>query len=391
MFARHLTPKVIESLSFFPAVALIGSRQVGKTTLAKHLQTVLEKPCLYLDLERESDLAKLNAPEIFLSQYQEHCIIIDEIQQMPSLFPLLRALIDEHRVPARFLLLGSASPDLIRNSAESLAGRIAYHELTPFSYSEVSKNVTWQAHWFRGGFPLALLAPKPNFATQWLDQFIETFVERDLRRLHYEVPTNTLKRLLQMSASLHGNLLNMADLARSFGISQSSIVRYLDLLEGGFLINRLQPFFQNTGKRLIKTPKIYIRDSGMLHTLARIADLEALQGHFLVGASWEGYVVEEIRRVLGRSAEMYFYRTSAGAEMDVVILLPNGKKICIEAKYNTAPKVTKGFHEALRDLQPDHTFIVVPSPPETSPYLWQSDVTVCPLAHLLQELQNENA
>lgn len=383
MIHRQAIDLITEDLALFPVIGIVGPRQVGKTTLARTLQAQLSGPSVYLDLELPSDLARLEDPQIFLAAQAGACVVIDEVQRRPDLFPLLRALVDQDRRPGRFVLLGSASPALLRNSAESLAGRIAYHELTPFSLSEIMPTHTMQQHWVFGGFPGALLAPSPRASVRWLDQFIATFIERDMQQLA-DVSPATLSRLLTMVGHIHGNLLNVSDLSRSLGVSLPTVNRYLDLLEGGFMLNRLQPWFVNVGKRLVKSPKVYIRDSGVLHRLARINDFGTLHSHPLVGASWEGYVVEQVRRTLGNEWEYYFYRTHAGAEADLLLLAPNGKRYCAEIKYSLSPSLSKGFHQAMGDLQPTASFLVMP---EGQPTQRPGGVTACGLGEFLLAVQ----
>lgn len=363
MIERLLTPKLLDDLEFFPVVGIVGSRQVGKTTLAKRFANQLAKPTLYLDLELDTDLVRLQDAETFLKNYEDHCVILDEIQRMPGLFPLLRALIDRRRTPGRFIVLGSASPELIRGSAESLAGRIAYHELTPFSLPEIESVSTQSEHWLRGGFPEAFLAPRTDLAFRWLDQFVQTYLQRDLRALGYEISDVTFGRLLAMLAHLHGGIANYSDMARSLGVSQPTVTRYLDLLEGSFLINRLPPYFKNLGKRLVKSPKLYVRDSGLLHQLARIRGHEALLGHPLVGASWEGYVIEQIRRSVGTDWQFYFYRTHLGAEADLVLVPPDGALVCLEIKFSNSPTISKGFYQSASDLEATRRYVVIPDGP----------------------------
>nr|WP_281168516.1 ATP-binding protein [Spirosoma spitsbergense] len=335
-----------------------------------------------MDLELTTDREVLQNAESFLQGQADKCVIIDEVQQMPVLFSLLRALVDKERMPGRFLLLGSASPDLIRQSANSLAGRISYIELTPFSWPEVQSRVSWQEHWFRGGFPDALFADLPSRTGRWLDNFVATFVERDLRALGYQVAAPTLRRFLQMLLGVHGNLLNMSDLSRSMGISQPTVLAYLDLLEGGFLIRRLQPYFINIGKRLVKSPKLYLRDSGMLHRLARLHSFNDLQTNLLVGASWEGYVVEQLIRTAS-DTEFYFYRTQAGAECDLFVIRPDGKRACIEIKYADVPVLTKGFYASVADLNPDDKVVIVP---QGRTFTTKEGVVVVPLSIFLNEI-----
>ncbi|MEN9610302.1 MAG: hypothetical protein RLZZ628_1116 [Bacteroidota bacterium] len=382
MIQRNLTHSVVRSLIYFPVVGIIGSRQVGKTTLAKQLIHQLPRPSIYLDLELDSDIARLENAQHYLQMHQDKCVIIDEIQLMPRLFPLLRALIDQNRVPARFLILGSASPTLIKHSSETLAGRIAYHELTPLTLMEVApEGVSQETHWFRGGFPDALLAPADDLAAMWLRNFANTFMEKDLKAMGYEISIPTLSRLYRMMAYVQGQLLNMNALAASLGISQPTVNRYLDLLEGGFLIHRLLPYYINVGKRLVKAPKIYFRDTGILHYLSNIFSFEALTGHPLIGASWEGYVIEQIRHVAGETWQFYFYRTQAGAETDLVLVSPAGKIFCIEIKYAAKPALSKGFYQSVEDLKPNFQYLIIPI---GTAYFINEQIKVCSLVDFLK-------
>ena len=379
---RQITKQVLKNLTYFPVVGIVGPRQVGKTTLAKILQQNLNTPSLHLDLELQEDLYKLDNPQAYLQMNAEKCIIIDEIQRLPSIFPLLRALIDQDRRPARFIILGSASPEMVRHSSESLAGRIAYSELTPFSLLEAqSGGFNQSQHWFLGGFPNALMAPDNDFAKTWLQNFIYTFMEKDIRLLGYDINIPTMDRLLKMLSHLHSSMLNVSDLSRSIGISVPTINKYLDLLEGGFLVRRLQPYFANIGKRLIKTPKIYLRDTGILHSLANISSFDALFGNPLIGASWEGYVIEQIYRCLEyRTWNFYYYRTQVGAEVDLVLISPSGKMTCIEIKSSNNPALSKGFYQSVADLKPHFQYIITPS---SEKLINTEGVTICSLLHFL--------
>lgn len=360
---RQVTHQILQNLTFFPVVGIVGPRQVGKTTLAKTLQTRLGTPSLHLDLELDEDLFKLRNPQPYLQLHAEKCIIIDEIQRLPSIFPLLRALVDQDRRPARFIILGSASPEMIRQSSESLAGRVAYSELAPFSLPEAkSAGIDMSKHWFLGGFPNALLAPDATFSRTWLQNFVYTFMEKDIRMMGHEISVPTMDRLLKMLAHLHGSTINISDVSRSLGISMPTINKYIDLLEGGFLVRRLQPFYINAGKRLVKSPKIYLRDTGILHSLANVAFYDALFGNPIIGASWEGYVIEQIYRCTEfRAWSFYFYRTQVGAEVDLVLVSPSGKMTCIEIKNSNDPKLSKGFYQSVIDLKPHFQYVVTPS------------------------------
>lgn len=382
MIERKIAAEVANNIRYFPAIGIIGPRQVGKTTLAKTLQKRLEKPSVYLDLELDEDIIRLQNAQSYLQSHQDKCVIIDEIQLMPTLFPLLRALIDQARVPARFLILGSASPVIIRQSSETLAGRIAYNELAPLSLSEIQPTgITMTEHWFRGGFPNALLAPTDEVANTWLRNFANTFMEKDLKAMGYEISVQTMSKLYRMVAHVHGQIQNASSLSQSLGISSPTVAKYLDLLEGGFLIHRLQPYYVNVGKRLVKSPKIYFRDTGLLHHLSNISSFEALQGNQLIGASWEGYVMEQIKRALDESWQFYYYRTVAGAETDFILISPNGIMTCIEIKYSTAPVITKGFYQSIEDLKPVHQYVIVPS---GSPYFFNDKLKVRSLKDFLE-------
>lgn len=380
MIERAVIPRILEDLTFFPIVGIIGSRQVGKTTLAKVIETKLERPVIFLDLELDSDVQKLEDAETYLKQHLDKCVVIDEIQRMPKLFALLRALVDLKREPGRYLILGSASPSLIKDSSETLAGRIGYIELPPISLVEINDQIPMRTHWLRGGFPDALLAPNLKFTWRWLENFMRTFSERDLRELGYEIPPARIKLILKMLSHLNGQTINATQIAGSMGVSQPTVKRYLDLLEGGFIINRLQPYFVNVGKRLVKSPKVYFRDSGFFHEIANIYDLESLYGSPLVGASWEGYVIEQIKRTVASNWELYFYRTQHGAEIDLVLITPKGKMACIEIKYSNAPSISNGFYKSVEDLKPDYQYVITP---ESDPYLKRGNLLVCSLIHFL--------
>jgi uncharacterized protein len=383
MIERFVKTDIIDSLSYFPVAGILGPRQVGKTTLAKELQAHISRPCLYLDLESEEDMEKLKNPQPYLKSHQDKCVIIDEIQLLPRLFPLLRALIDQERVPARFMILGSASPSLIRQSSETLAGRIAYTELSPLSLSEISATTIKQEyHWFMGGFPNALLAQSESTGKKWLQNFLSTFLEKDLRALGYEISTLTLSRLYRMVAHLHGQILNVQTLSQSLGVTNPTVSKYLDLVEGGFMIRRIAPYYVNLGKRLVKAPKIYFRDSGILHQLSSIPTFEELLGNPLVGASWEGYVIEQIHRAVIGDWQFYYYRTYSGAEVDLVVINPKGKMICIEIKYSLTPSISRGFYESVADLKPHFQYVIIPS---GESYFMNDNVKVCGLSTFLKE------
>jgi len=358
--ARSVEKQVLRLASFFPAVAIVGPRQVGKTSLVKALRAQLPNESIYLDLENPDDLIKLQSPALLLDPLADKTVILDEVQKMPSLFPVLRGIIDRDRKPGRFILLGSASPDLIRDSSESLAGRIAYLELQPFHFQEIAERCDFRTHWLRGGFPEALLAPDDYLSGQWRQNFIRTYLERDLPLLGLSADPVVIGKLWRMVAHLNGQLLNMETLAGSLGLHGATIRRYLDFLESAYLVRRLQPFHANLKKRLVKTPKIYLRDTGILHQLLGIPTFLDLSGHPILGASWETYVIEQLAAQMPDWAELYFYRTQDGTEADLVIARAGVPEILLEIKYSTTPKPSKGFHIAAADLQPQKQFVICP-------------------------------
>ncbi|HXP89986.1 MAG TPA: ATP-binding protein [Fibrobacteria bacterium] len=377
---------VEEDLSQEPIVALLGPRQCGKTTLAKRLAGKRANP-VYLDLERPSDRRKLSDPELYLAPYSDRLVVLDEIQRVPDLFPVLRSLVDADRHPGRFLVLGSASRDLLRQSSETLAGRIRFRELTPFTLEEVmAEQVTLDRHWSRGGFPPSLLSRDERQSFQWREDFLRTFLERDVPSFGIEVRTPLFERFLRMLAHLHGQILNWSRLAESAAVSVPTARHYVELLEKSFLVRVLPPSETNPGKRLVKSPRIYWRDSGLLHTLLEIEDFDQLQGHPAVGASWEGYAMEEILREVPRVRASY-YRTHAGTELDLV--LERGKlRMGVEFKRSSAPEPTRGFWEALRDLKLGQARIVAPV---ASSWPLADGVKVVPLHGLMQELSDWGA
>lgn len=344
-----------EYLSIFPAVGLLGPRQVGKTTLVKNLK--LDRENIYLDLEKASDRAKLIDAELFLKSHEDKTVILDEIQLMPELFAELRSLIDERREAGRFILLGSASPDLIRNSADSLAGRIGYLELTPFFLTEIEETEQ-EKLWIRGGFPLSFLAKTDRESQIWRQNFIKTYLERDLAQIGLSTDSRLVERFWMMLANAQGGIWNGESFARALGITRPTVNNYLKYLEGSFMVRTLQPFSQNIKKRLVKSPKVFIRDSGLLHSLTGVDSMSALQNLLLVGASWEGFVIEQIIDTFGNLYEYYFYRTHQGAECDL-LLVKNGKvKFAIEIKNTLAPKITKGLQISMEDTEAEQGCVI---------------------------------
>lgn len=366
-------------------MAVLGPRQVGKTTMARNLDTGTSD-YVYLDMEKPEDQAKLNDAYSYLSRLEGRMVIIDEVQLMPSLFSILRPLIDANRKPGRFILLGSASPLLVKGVSESLTGRISYTELTPIGLTELLKDTDQKMHWFRGGFPEALLADNDENSKEWLNDFIRSYIERDLAILFgVNLSPVTLRNFWSMLAHSNGNLLNAEVFARSLGVSATTVMKYLDFLEGGYMVRRLQPWFINAKKRLVKSPKTYIRDTGILHRLLNIPSYDALLGHPVVGSSWEGYVVEQIYQNKPAHLDLFFYRTQAGAECDLVLVEGISPVICIEIKLSNVPSVSKGFLNCIEDLSPKQTYIVVP---ESETYKTMHHITVIGLRGLLSILKN---
>jgi uncharacterized protein len=314
---------------------------------------------VYIDLELPSDLNKLQSPELYLRQFTTKLVIIDEIQRMPDLFPLIRALVDQRRVGGRFLILGSASPELIRHASESLAGRIVYHELSPLSLVESGQDKMDQL-WLRGGYPLSFLAGTDEESMGWRDAFIRTYLEMDLPQLGIRVPAPQIRRFWTMLAHLHGQLWNASRIAGSLGLTAPTVKHYLGILEETFIAGSLFPYFANVKKRLIKSPKVYIRDSGLLHALLRIKTIEDLRSHPVAGSSWEGFVIEQIRRRIDHGGEGFYYRTGAGAEIDLVLLDRRNRPIAVEIKYSATPAVTKGFWNAMDDLSCRRGYVIYP-------------------------------
>lgn len=358
MIERTLLAKLTQRLAQQPAVAILGPRQVGKTTLAQAI-TKRYPDAVFLDLEREADRARMADPDLFFSRHRERLVILDEVQTMPGLFAHLRPEIDAKRTPGRFLLLGSASGKLLQQSAESLAGRIAYLELPPISLDEAqASKIEPETLWLRGGFPESLLASNDDASLQWRSDFLQTFLARDLPQLGITIPAQTLGRFWRMCAHLHGQQLNASQLGLALGgSSHTTALRYLDILVDTMMLRRLEPFHINIGKRLVKSPKVYVRDSGLLHALLNIGTLDELSGHPSVGHSWEGFILEQIIARLPPLATFGFYRTAAGTELDLVVDV-GGKKIGYEIKLSSAPKVTKGFWNACEDLGVDHAYVV---------------------------------
>ena len=385
MIERRHKRHILEYLEETPAVALLGPRQIGKTTLARDIAA--ETPdSLYLDLENPDDAARLADPGRYLDLHAERLVILDEIQRMPDLFRVLRGQIDERRRQGRrsrqFLLLGSASDALLRQSSESLAGRIIYKELPGLDALEVGAER--ETLWIRGGFPDAFNTRTDAASARWRLNFVRTYLERDIPQFGVRVPAETLRRFWTMLGHRQGGLLNASELARSLDVSAPAVKRYVDLLSDLMLVRRLPPYFANVGKRLVKTPKLYIRDSGILHSLLGLGTLDDVLSHPVVGASWEGFVVENLIAAAPFGTDAWFYRTRAGAEIDLLLHLPDRRLWAIEVKRSAAPKAAKGFELAASDLGAAERFVVHPGP---EPFPLSRTTTAIPLARLMERLE----
>lgn len=387
MIKRRLTAVLQNALTWSPAIALIGPRQVGKTTLA--IDVAKEIPSIYLDLEDNLDLTKVRDIPVFYQSNNDKLIILDEVQRLPEIFAPLRGIIDKERRRGNktglFLFLGSASIDLLKQSSESLAGRITYLELFPVDVLEYAKNSPGKLNtlWLRGGFPESLLARSNEISLKWRKDFIRTYLERDIPQLGPRIPAETLGRFWTMLAHNQGSVLNAAHLARNLDVSGTTIGRYLDLMTDLLLIRRLQPWTFNIGKRLVRSPKIYIKDSGLTHALLNIGDYNTLLGHPVVGGSWEGFVLQNILSVIPQEVQSFYYSTPGGAEIDLILEFSGGEKWAIEIKRKSTPSVAKGFYIACDDIKPDKRFVVY-SGEDT--FKMENDVTAIPLRELMQLL-----
>jgi predicted AAA+ superfamily ATPase len=377
MFSRRLQAFLVDELGHSPAVALLGPRQVGKTTLA--LEVAKDRPHVYLDLESERDRGRLAQAELYFESHRDRLVILDEVHRAPGLFPLLRGQIDQARragfTAGCYLMLGSASLDVLKQSGETLAGRASYLELGPLHVGETGAARLGDL-WLRGGFPPSLTAPSDARSQRWRESFIRTYLERDVPQFGPRIAAETLRRFWTMLAHHQGGLLNMAQLARNLGVDVKTVGSYVDLLCDLLLLRRLQPWHVNAGKRLVKAPKVYVRDSGLLHALLDIGTLDALLSHMVVGASWEGFCIETLLACAPPGVTGHFYRSSAGAEVDLLLAWPGGEVWAIEVKRSLSPKVERGFHSACADLKPTRKWVLYPG---SEVFPLGSDIQAMPL------------
>lgn len=380
-YNRILKEVIQNDLEKRPVVVITGPRQVGKTTLAKQLIEGTDGQFIYLDLERPSDHIKLFDAELYFSSRRNKLIIIDEVQRTPELFPIIRAEVDEQRTPGRFLLLGSSSDQLLLQSSESLAGRVSYRELHPFNVFEVPA-LSIPTLWLQGGYPEAFLLEEKD-ASQWLSNFVRAYISRELATTKLRIDSVGFERFVRIIATLHGQQVNYNSISRATGFTIPTLRHYLDFLAQSFLIRLVTPYAVNNKKRLVKSPKLYIRDSGILHNLLSISTSEELEGNLIKGASWEGFVIQQIISILPNQFDYYYYRTSNGAESDLVITKANKPIATFEIKYSNSPSTTKGMSEAIQDLACEHHFIVTPSSDE---FLMRAKLLVIPIARLPHHL-----
>jgi len=390
MLSRRAAPRLAALLRSHPVVALLGPRQVGKTTLARMVADELSRAALYLDLERPSDRAKLSDPELFLGKQAQKLTILDEIQRLPGLFPVLRSLVDGRvrggEKAGHFLVLGSASRELLQQSSESLAGRIAYLELSPFTLDETDRprrRTDIDRLWLRGGFPGSFLAHDTAASLTWREQFVQTYLTRDLPMLGLRLPSQQVGRLWTMLAHGQGDQLNATRLAAGLGVSSNTVRHYLDVLTELFMVRQLQPWSGNSKKRLVKSPKIYVRDSGLVHQLASVPDLDTLLGHPLCGPSWEGFVLENILTQMPSTWQASYYRTSAQAEIDLVLEGPRRQVLAIEIKRTLSPKLSRGYHHGYEDIAASRGMVVTP---EGERFPLAKNIEAVPLRQFLADL-----
>lgn len=388
MLSRRLSTRLHHLLRHNPAVVLLGPRQVGKTTLA--LEIGEQRSCVYLDLEDEDDRAKLANPALYFADHERELVILDEVHRVPELFQRLRGVIDKGRRQGngegRFLLLGSAAIDLLKQTGESLAGRISYLELGPFDALEVRPEEI-EKLWVRGGFPRSFLAATDELSLEWRRNFIRTYLERDVPQFGPRIPAETLRRFWTMLANNQSQAVNAANLASGLGVSGKTVAGYLDLLVDLLLVRRLPSWRCNLGKRLVKSPKVYVRDSGIAHALLGIRNKESLLGHPVVGQTWESFIIETLITAAPDGTEAHYYRTSNGTEVDLVLTLPDGSIWAIEVKRSSAPKAERGFHSACADLDPAKRFLVYPGADRFPLDEFTDAIGVVALAKELQSIQ----
>ena len=379
---RYIELEFFELLKDFPVVCIVGPRQVGKTFFIKTIMEKIADQSVYLDLELPADLANLSDPQYYLEQHVDKTVIIDEVQHRRDLFPLLRAMIDVKRSPGRFILLGSASRMIIQDTSESLAGRIAFIELKPFSLNELPDSYAWEKLWLQGGFPLSFMARNPDSSVTWRANFVRSYIERDLPLLGLQISPIQLERIWRMMAHLHGQMLNTSMVADSLGISSHTAKHYIDFMENAFLFKRIYPFSTNLKKRLVKTPKIFISDSGVLHYFHQINSLDELLAHPLAGHSWEGFVIQQIRASISHDIELYYYRTHNRAEIDLVLVKGMKPIAAIEIKLSNSPKLSRGNTIAFGDIKAPSNYIITPS---SEDYLMNYNTRVCSLGNFIRK------
>jgi len=387
MIKRKIQEELTLLLATFPAVALLGPRQVGKTTLTRELFKSSLQEVVYFDLENDEDIARLDNPAFLFEQYKDACIVLDEVQRMPDLFRQLRPIIDQQRTVGRFILTGSASPALVKGVSESLAGRIAFAEMSPVNLLEaIDSGISQEQHWFRGGFPTALTSASDQQFSLWAENFIRAYIERDLSLLFgVNLSEVLIRNFWYMLAANTGSIWTAENYARALGVSSPTIKRYLDFMEGAFMIRQLPAWYVNVGKRVVKAPKVYIRDSGLLHQLNRIKSSTELPLNLIVGASWEGYVIEQIYQLKPRHLEIYYYRTQHGAECDVILVDGIRPVAAVEIKYAKIPSLSKGFYNVLDDLHIHKAFVITPN---DNQYTLDEKTTVCGLQGFLTNILN---
>lgn len=384
MIRRKIHKELALLLDTFPAVALLGPRQVGKTTLTRDLLKDANGT-IYFDLEDDHDVARMQNASFLFDHYKEVCIVLDEVQRMPDLFRQLRPVIDQYRRNGRFILTGSASPVLVKGVSESLAGRIAFVEMCPINLLEaIDSGITQEQHWFRGGFPTALTSKTDQKFSLWAENFIKAYIERDLNLLFgVNLSEVLIRNFWYMLASNSASIWMAENYARALGVSSNTIKKYLEFMEGAFMVRQLPAWYINVKKRVVKAPKVYIRDSGLLHQLNRIKHSKDLPLSLIVGASWEGYVIEQIYQVKPKHLEMYYYRTHQGAECDLILVDGLKPIIAIEIKYAAIPSLSKGFYIVLDDLKIEKAFVITPAEKQ---YKLDGRTTVCGLQFFLENI-----